>query len=328
MTDVGKAEGAAGAATAGADTTPGAVQDDGIASTPPKDRRNRRRSLVRQALVGAIVSGLALTILLAGRGIATSVDDLIARLERSEHVTRHRLGLTLRGMPDLSRLEERLAEAGFKIGDPLLVRIFKRESELELWMQDKSGRFRSFATYPICKWSGELGPKLRQGDRQAPEGFYTVARHQLNPNSRWHRSFNIGYPNSFDRSHGRTGDFIMVHGGCSSIGCFAVTDEAVDEIWRLVTAALKAGQERFQVQIYPFRMTAWNLALHRDSDWQSFWQDLKAGYDAFERTGVPPRVSVCNKRYIVAEGSLGSDGSAPIDMACTPVAEEASGQKL
>ena len=83
---------------------------------------------------------------------------------------------------------------------------------------------RRFATYPICLWSGRLGPKLREGDRQAPEGFYTVSAEQLNPNSRWHRSFSLGFPNAFDQAHGRTGSFIMVHGGCPSIGCYAMTD--------------------------------------------------------------------------------------------------------
>ena len=109
----------------------------------------------------------------------------------------------------------------------------------------RARRFERFATYPICRWSGRLGPKFREGDRQAPEGFYTVDAEQLNPNSRMHRSFNLGFPNAYDQAHGRTGSFLMVHGGCASIGCYAVTDPAVDEIWRMVTAALEQGQARF-----------------------------------------------------------------------------------
>ena len=139
----------------------------------------------------------------------------------------------------------------------MFLRIFKLESELEIWME-KDGRYQKFATYPICLWSGRLGPKLREGDRQAPEGFYAVTKEELNPNSRWHRSFSLGFPNAFDRAQGRTGSFIMVHGGCQSVGCFAMTNDVVDEIWRLVTAALDQGQPAFNVQVFPFRMTEKN----------------------------------------------------------------------
>ncbi len=143
----------------------------------------------------------------------------------------------------------------------MFVRIFKREFELELWMM-RDGRFHRFATYPICKWSGQLGPKLATGDHQAPEGFYTVDETQLNPNSRWHRSFNLGFPNAFDKAHGRTGSFLMVHGGCGSVGCYAMTNGVIDEVWKLVTAALRGGQKRFQVQVLPFRLTDEALSSH------------------------------------------------------------------
>ena len=194
---------------------------------------------------------------------------------------------------------------------PILLRAYKQESELEVWKQDKTGRFALLTTYPICRWSGDLGPKVREGDRQAPEGFYTVAKHQLNPASRHHRSFNLGYPNLYDRAHGRTGDYLMVHGGCSSAGCFAVTDEAVDEIWRLVTAAIGKGQDRFQVQSFPFRMTKVNLDLYKGHRWYDFWMDLKPGYDAFEASGVPPVVKVCNGRYAFAPGKPGAAPANP-----------------
>jgi murein L,D-transpeptidase YafK len=251
------------------------------------------------------------------------VDDALASLVRAEHHLRYRLGWPLRGQPEFARLDERLAAAGHALGRPVLVRVFKQESELEVWLQ-KDGRFTLFATYPICRWSGELGPKQRRGDRQSPEGFYTVSARQLNPASRWHRAFNIGYPNAFDRAHHRTGDFIMVHGGCSSIGCFAITNEAVSEVWRLVTAALEAGQPRFQVQVFPFRMTDRNFRIHAGNPWAPFWRDLKAGYDQFERDGLPPRVSVCRGRYAVAAGVPGSLGDAPIAARC-PAATTASG---
>ena len=146
-------------------------------------------------------------------------------------------------------------------------------------------------------WSGGLGPKERQGDRQAPEGFYTVDASQLNPNSKYHRSFNLGFPNAFDRAHGRTGALLMVHGDCRSIGCYAMTDPVIDEIWALTTAALQAGQKRFQVQVFPFRMTDANMTWHARAPEAPFWRQLKEGYDQFEQAHVPPIVSVCQGRY-------------------------------
>lgn len=224
-------------------------------------------------------------------------------------------GVTLPGTPDLANLDSRLSAHGLKVGDPIFMRIFKREFELELWMK-RDGRFHRFATYPICKWSGELGPKLKTGDRQAPEGFYTVDATALNPNSAWHRSFNLGFPNAFDRAHGRTGSFLMVHGGCGSIGCYAMTNPVIDEIWQLVTSALKSGQQRFQVQVFPFRMTERNLGRHENSSLAPFWADLKTGYDLFEASQLPPKVSVCGKRYAFQPGADGNDGSAPIEAGC------------
>ncbi len=169
-------------------------------------------------------------------------DKTLFKYERKYRQMRWDFGLPMPDEPDLSRLPERLLEAGVTEGSPVLVRIFKREFELELWMQ-RDGVFRRFATYPICRWSGALGPKLKQGDQQSPEGFYTVDETALNPNSRWYRSFNLGFPNAFDRSHARTGSLIMVHGGCGSIGCFAMTNAQMHEIWRLVTAAFSRRTE-------------------------------------------------------------------------------------
>jgi murein L,D-transpeptidase YafK len=247
------------------------------------------------------------------------LDQKSMHADRAERKARFNSGLPQRGTPDLAAFDARLDAAGVALGAPVFLRIFKRESELELWMK-RGSRFVLFATYPICRWSGTLGPKHREGDRQAPEGFYTVDKSQLNPNSRWHRSFNLGYPNAFDAGHGRTGSFLMVHGGCTSIGCYAMTDEIVDEIWRLVTAALDGGQARFSVHAFPFRMTDDNLAIHSGASDAAFWRDLKAGYDAFEEYATPPLVSVCDGRYSVTPGELGSDGSAPLAAACSAVA--------
>jgi murein L,D-transpeptidase YafK len=266
---------------------------------------------------------LLLLIALAGAGYylltpegRQLIDRVRIHMTRSDYQARFHAGQPLPGTPDLARFDERLAAQGVKLGVPVYVRIFKLESELELWVE-KDGRFVRFATYPICLWSGRLGPKLKEGDRQAPEGFYTVAAEQLNPNSRMYRSFTLGFPNIFDQAYGRTGSFLMVHGGCASIGCFAVTDPVVDEIWRLVTAALDQGQARFPVHVFPFHMTNSNVELRRGSKWEGFWSDLKKGYDLFEKSRIPPVVSVCNGRYVFAAGSP-ETVSQPVEEHCPP----------
>lgn len=186
--------------------------------------------------------------------------------------------------------------------DPILVRVFKEESELEVWKKRRDGRYAHFRTYDICAWSGELGPKHKEGDRQAPEGFYTVTPAQMNPNSSYHLSFNIGFPNTFDRAHGRTGSHLMVHGACSSAGCYAMTDEVVEEIYALAREAFRGGQREFQVQAYPFRMTPDNMARHADNPNMPFWQNLKEGSDHFEVTGQAPEVAVCGHEYVFNAG--------------------------
>jgi murein L,D-transpeptidase YafK len=181
---------------------------------------------------------------------------------------------------------------------PILVRIFKQEAELEVWKQDSSGRYALLKSYPICRWSGELGPKIKQGDRQAPEGFYNITPGQMNPNSSYYLSFNLGYPNAFDRSHGRTGTHLMVHGDCSSAGCYAMTDEQIQEIYALGRESFFGGQRSFQVQAYPFHMTPANMAKHRNNPHMAFWKMLKQGHDHFEVTRLEPKVDVCEKRYV------------------------------
>ncbi len=224
-------------------------------------------------------------------------------------------GFDLPGTPDLDNLEKRLAAAGLTKGAPVMIRIFKREFELELWML-KGDRFERLATYPVCRFSGGLGPKHRTGDRQAPEGFYSVGISQLNPNSRWHRSFDLGFPNSFDKSHGRTGAFLMVHGGCSSAGCYAMTNPQIDEIWTLVSAALKHGQKRFQVAVLPFRLNEANLAAHVAHPAIGFWRQLEPGYKLFEAGHLPPKVSVCQGRYVFEPAGTLLDGSGVIEKTC------------
>jgi murein L,D-transpeptidase YafK len=204
-----------------------------------------------------------------------------------------------RAMTPLSpRMLALIDEKGMSKESPILARIFKEESELEIWKQDNTGRFALLKTYPICRWSGELGPKVREGDRQAPEGFYTISPGQMNPNSSYYLSFNLGYPNAFDRAHGRTGAHLMVHGDCSSRGCYAMTNEQIAEIYALARESFFGGQQAFQIQAYPFRMTAMNMAKHRNSPHFAFWKMLKRGNDHFEVSRLEPRVSVCEKRYV------------------------------
>ncbi len=213
---------------------------------------------------------------------------------------------------DRTALLADLSARGFALGDRAHIRIFKQERALEVWLARGEGRFEKFRSYEICNYSGELGPKLAEGDRQAPEGFYRVGAAQLNPNSRHHLSFNLGFPNAFDRQLGRTGSALMVHGGCSSIGCYAITDAQVDEVYALVEAALGAGQDAVDVHAFPFRMSQEALERRVGHRWSGYWANLKQGYDHFETSGLPPRVAACEGRY-----RFGEDAGGP---ECTPIA--------
>jgi len=183
---------------------------------------------------------------------------------------------------------------------PILIRTFKKEAELEIWKLARGGRYVLLKTFPICRWSGQLGPKLKTGDRQTLEGFYTVARRQMNPNSAYHLSFDIGFPNAFDRAQGASGSYLMVHGNCSSMGCYAMTDKAVGEIYATAREAFAGGQRAFQFQAFPFRMSAQNLARHRSDRHIGFWRQLKEGFDRFEATGEELSVGVAGGRYTFA----------------------------
>ena len=197
------------------------------------------------------------------------------------------------------RLSTSLKALKLEIGAPVFIRIFKESKELEIWVQDKqNGKFRHFRTWEIAAMSGNLGPKLAEGDMQAPEGFYYVSPANMKPDSTFHLAFNIGYPNAYDRAHHRTGSFIMVHGNQVSAGCFAMTDYWIEEIYTLCATALKNGQPFFRVHIFPFRMTKERLAKETNSQWHEFWTNLKEGYDWFEQQKTPPNVNVRKQRYV------------------------------
>lgn len=200
--------------------------------------------------------------------------------------------------PVPTELSDKMKQLDMSPTGPVFIRIFKETSELEVWKKRRNNKYALLKTYDVCKWSGELGPKFVEGDRQAPEGFYTVKPGQMNPKSKYYLAFNIGYPNAFDRAHGRTGSHLMVHGACSSAGCYSMTDEDAGELFALARDSFKGGQRAFQIQAFPFRMTPQNMAKHRDSEHYPFWQMLKGGYDHFEVAKVPPTVDVCDKRYV------------------------------
>jgi murein L,D-transpeptidase YafK len=210
--------------------------------------------------------------------------------------------------PLSDKMQAELQTKHMDTGSPILVRLFKEEAELEVWKKNQDGEFALLKTYPICRWSGDLGPKVREGDRQAPEGFYTITPGQMNPNSSYYLAFNTGYPNAYDRSLGRSGSELMVHGDCSSRGCYAMTDEQMVEIYALARESFFGGQKSFQFQAYPFRMTARNMARHRNNPNLAFWKMLKTGSDHFEVTHQQPKVDVCEKRYVFdAAAPEGSD---------------------
>lgn len=196
-------------------------------------------------------------------------------------------------------LEAQLEAKSLQWGSAVFIRIFKKEKKLEVWLKSDDS-FVLFKTYDICSYGpGGLGPKLREGDRMAPEGFYFVRPGQLNPSSKFHLAFNIGYPNAYDRYHGRTGSFIMVHGRCSSVGCFAMRDSPIEEIYALIDAAFRNGQPFFRIHIFPFRMNAWNMLRYRSNANYSFWKNLREGYLFFEENGNKPSiVKVRNGRYV------------------------------
>src|SRR5580704_3615809 len=260
-------------------------------------------ALICRSLFRALITSVALT---AGVLLAGCNSDEISLANNAKA-----------NQPVPPKLLADMAEKDMDLQSPILTRLFKEEAELEVWKQDRSGRFALLKTYPICRWSGDLGPKVREGDRQAPEGFYNISPAQMNPQSAYYLSFNTGYPNAYDRSLGHTGSELMVHGDCSSRGCYAMTDEQIAEIYSLGRESFFGGQKSFQFQAYPFHMTALNMARHRNSPHMAFWKMIKEGNDHFEVTRQEPKVDFCEKRYVF-------DAVKPADAKRDPVFEASS----
>ncbi len=278
--------------TAAPAVAPPAQQPAAVLSDPSAPTRTRDAAQIAPARRGASAPG-------------ESARQQVARLSEP----------TLRPAPDDAFQQEPLR---FGMGSQVFIRIFKQEGHLELYLR-KGARYALYKSYPICKWSGHLGPKVREADFQSPEGFYSVSARQLHPHSNYHRAFNVGYPNAYDRQNGRTGGLVMVHGNCKSVGCFAMTDAGIEEIYGFVDAALRAGQREIPVHIFPFHMT--DHAISRETgggwmafagggngaQWANFWRNLKEGYDLFEQTGEPPVAFACGDHY--AFGAAG--GACP-----------------
>ena len=216
---------------------------------------------------------------------ANSIEDIAPKTPSSDYAVS-------------SKLSKLASARSMQKTSPIMMRIFKEENALEIWKQRSDGRYALITSYQMCRWSGKLGPKFTEGDRQAPEGFYNVTPAQLNPGSKYYLAFNLGYPNAYDRANGRSGTHLMVHGSCSSSGCYSLTDGQMQEVYALARDAFAGGQTSFQVQAFPFRMTAANMARYRNDPNIEFWTMLKEGYDRFEVAKAPPKVDVCNKRYV------------------------------
>ncbi|MEO5806556.1 murein L,D-transpeptidase family protein [Devosia sp.] len=216
-------------------------------------------------------------------------------------------------------LQSALRSIGSTPGDPMVVRIFKEDKTLEVWKRTNTGAFKMLKSYEICAFSGDFGPKIKEGDRQSPEGFYNITPGLLNPKSSYYLSFNTGFPNKFDRSWGRTGSELMVHGDCSSRGCYAMTDEGIAEIYALARETFKGGNPTFQLQIFPFHMTAAKLAKENTSTNLAFWKNIKEGYDLFELNKTPAAWDVCERKYVFNVNS-----AAPLDAvgACPVIAKD------
>lgn len=245
------------------------------------------------------MAGRAVAVALLGTGLAACQDSQLAGSGRGYR-------------PISSEMQALFVNKGTDAHKPMLIRTFKKEAELEIWKMRGDGKYVLVKTFPMCRWSGQLGPKTREGDRQVPEGFYSITPGQMNPNSSYYLSFNVGYPNALDKTLGHTGGLIMVHGACSSAGCFSMTDAQIADIYAVARESFGGGQRAIQMESFPFRMTAENLAKHRLDPNIGFWKNLKEGSDHFEVTKTEPAVGVCGRKYVFnATAPGGMDAGSP-----------------
>ncbi len=249
-----------------------------------------------------LVTGLGFVLFLSTGCVPKDYEALHLYLQKHEYSPPETtsLGSSTYGIKEI---KSQMTYKSMSINNPMLIRAFKSEMKLELWVRNnQSKKYDLFKTYNVCKKSGSLGPKKKEGDLQTPEGFYNVNQGRLNPNSKYFLSFNIGYPNEYDRSHGRTGSNLMIHGDCVSAGCLAMTNESISEIYTIIEENFKSGNESIPVNIYPFRMTSENMAFRRLYKSYKFWKNLKQGYDFFEKHNIPAHATASNGRYVFNQG--------------------------
>lgn len=180
----------------------------------------------------------------------------------------------------------------------ILLRVFKLEGTLELWAQGKDDTLKMVKSYAICANSGQLGPKVIEGDGQVPEGFYSVS--VFNPHSAYHLSLGVSYPNLADRARTgsrRPGGAIMIHGNCVTIGCIPLTDPMIEEVYLAAVLARSEGQATIPIHIFPARLDdeGWRKLMQRPETTQAltaFWSELRAGFNFFETTRHVPRILI------------------------------------
>jgi murein L,D-transpeptidase YafK len=172
----------------------------------------------------------------------------------------------------------------------IYLRAFKEEKEIELWGKNKSDpQFQLLKTYKICRSSGDIGPKRKQGDRQVPEGFYYI--NIFNPFSNFYLSLGINYPNKSDRILGVKGNLggdIFIHGACVTIGCIPIKDEHIKELYIFCVEAKNNGQNKIPVTIFPTRLSSANFTELQnknpnENELIGLWTDLKKAYDLFNQ---------------------------------------------
>jgi murein L,D-transpeptidase YafK len=265
-------------------------ENQGPAGTPRRDPINRRHSMKRFLIIALWVFSSC------PGGLAPAQDSPVAETPADSQPGAGRAtAAAQRVKPGLAR---DLKALGLHLGDPVFLRALKEERQLEAWVRHREdGKYRLFRTWKVATQSGAPGPKLAEGDGQVPEGFYFVPRSGMKPDSTFHLAFNVGYPNAYDRHHGRTGSFIMIHGNRVSIGCLAMSDEKIEEIYTLCDAALTGGQKFFRVHFFPFRMTDERMRKETDNRWIDFWNEIREGHDFFEKHRVPPEVTVEGGKY-------------------------------
>lgn len=201
-------------------------------------------------------------------------------------------------------LQKFVKAAGFGNNFSMLINAYKAEGKLEIWLKSYSDKqYKLFRTYDFCEHSGTLGPKVIEGDKQIPEGFYYI--NVFNPMSTFHLSLGVNYPNSVDLARTgkdrKPGNDIYIHGNCVTVGCIPLTDEKIKEVYVLAVEAKDNGQEKIPVNIYPFKMTDGNMKKYSAlfPTQLAFWKTLQPGYFAFEKNRNLADIKEVGGKYVI-----------------------------